>query len=627
MEQPPPVLPSVYVLGYKTANALTKLMADVEEWRNQFPSTKEILSAIARFPVWYKEWWLTLFKNDPVHVIVETTLLVCILFFVFARRSKDWQTQQREKLTAKEEAELLQEWKEHGRQPLTPQQPRNQLLRIQEHISMADGRLYGNNDGRSNIVVHKSNGRFLHIEDVSLRTTADVPGEVQQVLNFATFDFLGMSADSIPDPDVTTETTDSKSKAIMPEKSLSKKKSPQLAAKPTTTKPSPTPATESPQPIHPVKEASLAALDRYGCGSCGPRGFYGTIDVHLELEKAVADFCGTDDAILYSDGASTVSSTIAAFCKRGDLLVVDEAVYEPIRTGVQLSRANVKYFAHNDMEDLRRVLTTVQENDRRLGRKLNAQRRFIVVEGLYKNTGNICPLADLVQLKHEFKYRLILDESFSFGTLGATGRGVTELYDQRLMYDAEIVMVSLENSLGSIGALTVGTEEVVDHQRLSGSGYCFSASSPPFTATAALAALELLQSRPDATLRRLQENRAYLNTNLQRLLHDKLEDLLLITSDERSPIVLLQVAEIPETEYLDEVVFLQEVVRESLVRGIAFVATGATTEQEQRATDPPPGIRMTVSAAHCKSDIDKALVVLGEAVDVVMSRFYEEEES
>jgi 7-keto-8-aminopelargonate synthetase-like enzyme len=102
-----------------------------------------------------------------------------------------------------------------------------------------------------------------------------------------------------------------------------------------------------------------------------------------------------------------------------------------------------------------------------------------------------------------------------------------------------------------------------------------------------------------------------------------LEDLLMITSDTRSPIVMLQVADIPETEYLDDVVFLQEVVRESLARDVAFVATGAM-EQQQRPSDPPPSIRMTISAAQTKADIDKALLVLGEAVEVVMSRFHDE---
>jgi serine palmitoyltransferase len=584
---PTSVLPNVYVLGYKLGQSLSKVMNNGE---SILPSPREILSAVTSFPVWYKEWWWHLFLNDPVHVIVETTLLVAIVYFLVSRRSQDWRELNREKLTPQEEEDLLYEWKTFGRKPLTPPLGTNEI-----HYSSSSV---------NKIVVHKINGRFMDIEDTETMNE----GEHKQVLNFATFDFLGMSADTVPSNYDLGE-------KIQADKKSKKKSSP---SSPTST------ATESlATTLHPVKEASLAALDRYGCGSCGPRGFYGTVDVHLDLEKSVADFTKTDDAILYSDGASTVSSTIAAFCKRGDILIVDSAVYEPIRTGVQLSRAHVKWFAHNDMADLRRILMSVQSADKKLGRALNKQRRFIVVEGLYKNTGSICPLDELIRLKHEFKYRLILDESFSFGTLGGTGRGVAELYNQTLMYDVEISTVSLENAMGSIGGLTVGTEEVVDHQRLAGSGYCFSASTPPFTATAAMAALDLLRKRPDVTLKRLHENCAYLHEKLPVLLHQKLEDLLMITSDTRSPIVMLQVADIPETEYLDDVVFLQEVVRESLARDVAFVATGAM-EQQQRPSDPPPSIRMTISAAHTKADIDKALLVLGEAVEVVMSRFHDE---
>jgi serine palmitoyltransferase len=252
---------------------------------------------------------------------------------------------------------------------------------------------------------------------------------------------------------------------------------------------------------------------------------------------------------------------------------------------------------------------------------------------LYKNTGTICPLDEIIALKHEFKYRLILDESFSFGVLGSTGRGVTELYQQKLMHDVEITCISLENALGSIGGLTTGTEEVVDHQRLSGSGYCYSASSPPFTASAAIAALNLLQTRPEITLHQLHTNQAYLSKKLQIFVHEKLEDLLLITSDVRSPIFMLQVADLPETEYLDDVVFLQEVVRESLLRGVALVATvpssilpsQSSTQLGAAFVDPPSGIRLTVSALHTFADIDKAVDALGEAVDVVMGRFHEEE--
>jgi serine palmitoyltransferase len=381
-------------------------------------------------------------------------------------------------------------------------------------------------------------------------------------------------------------------------------------------------------------------LDRYGCGSCGPRGFYGTIDVHLHLEEQFAEMMKTDGAILYSDGASTCSSTIAAFCKRGDLLVVDEAIYEPLQTGVQLSRANVKWFKHNDMEDLRRVMEKVHQADLQLGRKPNAQRRFIVVEGLYKNTGTICPLDEVVKLKHEFNYRLILDESFSFGTLGPTGRGCTELYGKKLMYDAEIVTVSLENTVGSIGGMTIGTDEVVDHQRLSGAGYCYSASSPPFTASAAMEALNPIQHR-SGLLQWLTQNHVNLYQQLSHLLTNKLQDLLLITSDKCFPIVMLQVADnIPKTEYLDECVFLEEVVGKCLYSGVVLVAAGPTASEVNKTTNnimttstmakhttanPPPGICMAVSTAHTKSDVDRALSLLCDAVDVIMNCFHNEE--
>jgi serine palmitoyltransferase len=347
------------------------------------------------------------------------------------------------------------------------------------------------------------------------------------------------------------------------------------------------------------------------------------MDVHLQVEQEFSRFVKTDGAIMYSDGASTCSSTIAAFAKRGDLLVVDEGIYEPLLTGVTLSRAHVKWFKHNDMQDLRRVLEKVQLVDQQLGRAANAQRRFIVVEGLYKNTGTIVPLDELVQLKHEFSYRLILDESFSFGALGKSGRGVTELYQKRLMHDVEIATIGLENAVGSIGGLTVGNDDVVDHQRLSGSGYCFSASTPPFAAVAAMKALEIMQTKPEI-LQTLNHNRVYLHDKLQEFCSNRLEDLLLVTSDRRSPIVFLQVAAIPETEHLDESVFLREVARESLARGVALVATGQLTSLGPARTEPPPGIRMTVSAAHNEQDMNKALQVLGEAVDIVMSRFQEE---
>ncbi len=124
-----------------------------------------------------------------------------------------------------------------------------------------------------------------------------------------------------------------------------------------------------------IKGAAIESLSKYyGCGSCGPCGFYGTIDAHLDLEDEMAKFTKTDVASLYIDGASCSSSTVASCAKRGDLFIVDKGVYEPLGTGVTLSRANVKYFKHNNMNDLRRVMERVQAADESLGTKLNDQR-------------------------------------------------------------------------------------------------------------------------------------------------------------------------------------------------------------------------------------------------------------
>ena len=136
-----------------------------------------------------------------------------------------------------------------------------------------------------------------------------------------------------------------------------------------------------------------------GCGSCGPRGFYGTIDAHLEVEEAMSSYLGTEGAILYSDGASAATSTVAAFAKRGDLLIVDEGVSESLLVGVTLSRANVRYFRHNDVKDLKRVLEKVRLQDVQYKRKSTDQRRFLIVEGLYRNWGTIAPLKEIVKLK------------------------------------------------------------------------------------------------------------------------------------------------------------------------------------------------------------------------------------
>ena len=168
------------------------------------------------------------------------------------------------------------------------------------------------------------------------------------------------------------------------------------------------------------------------------------IDVHMKLEEDIADFLGTEAAIVYAQGFSTISSVIPAFCKRGDIIVADRGVNFAIQKGLQMSRSTIRWYDHNDMKSLELVLETIEKERRK--KKGPLTRRFIVTEGIFDHDGTMSDLPKLVcqrhmmktrgptnlsqvELKHKYKYRLILDESFSFGSVGRTGRGLTELYN------------------------------------------------------------------------------------------------------------------------------------------------------------------------------------------------------
>ncbi|KAJ8670582.1 hypothetical protein QAD02_001841 [Eretmocerus hayati] len=245
-----------------------------------------------------------------------------------------------------------------------------------------------------------------------------------------------------------------------------------------------------------LERKGLEAIQKYGVGSCGPRGFYGTVDVHLELEERLAQFMQMEEAILYSYGFSAIASAIPAYCKRKDLVFVDEKVNFAIQKGLDASKSQIKYFKHNDVQDLESLLTLQPELNKMNSKNIEMTRKFLIVEGIYMNTGTICPLPDMVALCRKYKLRIFVDESISFGTLGKTGKGVTEHFGVP-RHEIDMIMGSLEWSVGSIGGFCVGSSFVIEHQRLSGLGYCFSASLPPLLASAAIASLDIIEKKPE----------------------------------------------------------------------------------------------------------------------------------
>ncbi|OQR83788.1 serine palmitoyltransferase [Achlya hypogyna] len=341
-----------------------------------------------------------------------------------------------------------------------------------------------------------------------------------------------------------------------------------------------------------IKKTARDALTKYGCGSCGPRGFYGTIDTHELLEKDIAKFIGTTDSITFSDIEATASSVLPAFAKRGDLIVVDDGVNDSILTGVNLARCTTLYFKHNDMGDLERVLKSVRDADLKAGRRSDCQRRYLVTEGLFRNYGDIVPLPQVVELTRKYFFRLFVDESFSFGVLGATGKGVTEHFNLPIE-SIDILCGSLCTSLAGVGGFSTGSQHVVDYQRINSAGYVFSASAPPYTSAVCSEAIRLLKNEP-ALLSSLKANANAAHAGLSA------SPLLKVLSHADSPVVHVCLANGATNKHI-----ATAVVRECLSKGVAVVA--GHHKASPLAADAFSTVRLTVNAKHTLEHIATAV--------------------
>ncbi|CAM0948862.1 unnamed protein product [Alopecurus aequalis] len=353
-----------------------------------------------------------------------------------------------------------------------------------------------------------------------------------------------------------------------------------------------------------ITDSCVGALEKYGVGSCGPRGFYGTIDVHLDCEAKIANFLGTPDSILYSYGISTIFSVIPAFCKKGDIIVADEGVHWAVQNGLYLSRSTVVYFKHNDMASLASILEKLTRENKRIEKI----RRYIVVESIYQNSGQIAPLDEIIKLRDKYRFRVILEESHSFGVLGKSGRGLAEHYG--LPIDKiDIITAGMGTALASDGGFCTGSAKVVDHQRLSSAGYVFSASLPPYLASAASSAVNYLEENP-SVLTNLRSNVA--------LLHKGLSGTpgLQISSHVRSPIVFLKLNK--STGSLDtDLDLLETIAEQALKEDSVFVVPSKRSTLDRCKL--PVGIRLFVSAGHTESDISKVCSSLKRVSASVLS--------
>ncbi|KAG0215952.1 serine palmitoyltransferase component [Mortierella sp. GBA30] len=367
-----------------------------------------------------------------------------------------------------------------------------------------------------------------------------------------------------------------------------------------------------------LKQKAIETLHNYGVGSCGPPGFYGTLDVHINLEKDIARFLGTESAIIYAQGFSTISSVIAAFSKRGDIIVADDGCNFAVQKGTQISRSNIKWFKHNDMADLERVLESIQK-DSNSHKKRPLTRRFIVTEGLFQNYGDMAPLDKIMELKHKYKYRVILDESNSFGLMGKTGRGLTEIYNIPPR-EVDMIIGSMANSLAAAGGFCAGNKEVIDHQRLSGQAFVFSASIPAMLAVCASESINILEhGQGPKLLKELQDNAAAFR-NVILTAPQAIE----VSSVAGSPILhlrlpntALKVAGVVSRE--EEKSLLQEIVDEVAAKDGVLI-TRAKYVETQELFLPRPSIRISICATHGRKEVEKAAQAIKTAFVKTLSK-------
>lgn len=358
-----------------------------------------------------------------------------------------------------------------------------------------------------------------------------------------------------------------------------------------------------------IEESAIQTLRKYGVGSCGPRGFYGTVDVHLDLEQKLAQYMLMEDAVVYSYGFSTAASAIPAYSKRGDIIFVDECVNFAIQKGLDASRSTIQFFKHNDVEHLEQLLRDQYEEDIKNPKKARRTRKFLVIEGIYLNQGDICPLPELIEVCKRYKLRIFIDESVSFGTLGAHGRGVTEYYGVDLA-DVDLIMCSMEWTLGTIGGFCVGTSFIVEHQRLSGLGYCFSASLPPLLATAAITALDLM-SRDQSMFMDLRKK--------CELVHSKflaIEDLTVIGHC-YSPVKYLVFKDHIRPGLHSKRTY-EAIADYCIKHGVAIITPSYLEDREKLPRELQKGIRVTVNRLLIEDEINHAASVINSACKEIL---------
>jgi len=326
-----------------------------------------------------------------------------------------------------------------------------------------------------------------------------------------------------------------------------------------------------------VIEASVAAARKYGYGAGSVPLYAGTTDLHVQLERRLAQWYRCEAAIIFPTGYAANTGTISALLRPGDVAVNDLFDHASIYDGCRLSGATTHSFAHRNMRHLKRILSTVAGKD---------HGTLVITDGVFSMEGDVAPLDEILNLAREYGARVMLDDAHALGIIGPNGRGTAELYGVEGQVD--VTMGTLSKCLGGIGACVAGSSELVEYLRFYARSYFFSASIPPSAVAGALAALDILQNEPH--LRQdLWQSVRYMAKGLKAMGFDIGQTQsaiipVIIGDEDRLKAILL--------ELLEAGIFMN------------YVAFPAVPKQRCR-------LRMSMMSGHKPQDLDYVLETLG----------------
>lgn len=250
---------------------------------------------------------------------------------------------------------------------------------------------------------------------------------------------------------------------------------------------------------HPeTMQAAIEAIQKYGTSASGSRTLAGEKTLYQQLEKAIADWKHTEDAIVCTGGWATNLTFISSFMKSGDFIVYDALSHNSIADGVALSKAESKAFPHNDLLALESILEKVTGKYNKV---------LIVVEGVYSMDGDIAPIPEFVRLKKNYDCFLMVDEAHSGGVIGDHAGGCDDYFGLK-PHDIDIKYGTLSKALGTCGGYIAADKEIVEYLRYMMDGFVFSAGISPPLAAACMKAIEIIR-RDNSAATKLHENIRY----------------------------------------------------------------------------------------------------------------------